>query len=521
MEIPYEKTLADLFRWRVAESGGDVAHKFIDKETTYAELDSYANKVAQGLISLDCKPDSRVAFLGKNSDLFFEFLYGTIKSNTVTVGINWRLAPPEVAYIINDSKSEVLLVGPEFFGLIEEIKNDIPTVKKILTVGGVHEEWEDYVIWRDSHDDVDPMLESKGDDDVIQLYTSGTTGHPKGVQLTNDNFSSCFLMNEDSMYREMEQGEVNLVCMPIFHVAGTNMGLAGMVTGAKNIIIPEVDPTLILKLIEQEKIQHALFVPAVILFLVQHPEAASTDFSSLKTVIYGASPITDDTLIKAMELMKCDFWQVYGLTETNGAVTFLYPEDHDISRGKLRSCGKAGKDVGLRVVDADNNDVPVGEVGEVIIKSLNNMKGYWNRPDATEEAIKDGWFYSGDIGYFDDEGFLYIHDRVKDMIVSGGENIYPAEVENALLSHPQIADAAVIGIPDDKWGEATKAFIVQTEGEPLAEADVISYVRTQIAGYKCPKTVEHIDALPRNPSGKILRKDLRAPYWEGKERNVS
>ena len=312
MEIPYEKTIADLFRWRVENSGEDVAHKFLDSETTYNQLDAYANKVAQGLIALDCQPDSRVAFLGKNSDLFFEFLYGTIKSNTVTVGINWRLAPPEVAYIINDSKSEVLLVGPEFFGLIEEIKNDIPSVKKIITVGGSHEEWEDYASWRDSHEDIDPMLESKGDDDVIQLYTSGTTGHPKGVQLTNDNFSSCFLMNEDSMYREMNEGEINLVCMPIFHVAGTNMGLAGMVTGAKNIIIPEVDPTLILKLIEQEKIQHALFVPAVILFLVQHPDAATTDFSSLKTVIYGASPITDDTLIKAMELMKCDFWQVYG-----------------------------------------------------------------------------------------------------------------------------------------------------------------------------------------------------------------
>ena len=192
MDIPYEKTLANLFRWRVANSGDKVAHKFHDAETTYSELDSSANKVAQGLMSLDCKPDTRVAFLGKNSDLFFEFLYGTIKSNTVTVGINWRLAPPEVAFIINDSKSEVLLVGPEFFGLVEEIRDDIPTVKKIITVGGNHTEWEDYISWKDSHDDIDPMLESNGEDDVIQLYTSGTTGHPKGVQLTNDNFSSCF-----------------------------------------------------------------------------------------------------------------------------------------------------------------------------------------------------------------------------------------------------------------------------------------------------------------------------------------
>ncbi len=521
MLIPWEKTTAEIFRWRVQQSGSKVAQKFEDRETTYDQLDVFSNKVSQGLIKEGCRPNSRAAYLGKNSDYFFEFMYGTVKSKTVAVGVNWRLAPPEVAFILNDSKSEILFVGPEFFGLIEEIKDDIPSVKKIITVGGVHEEWEDYLAWRDSQVNEDPLFETYGNDDVIQLYTSGTTGHPKGVQLTNDNFSSAGLMSESAMYKDLKEGDTNLVCMPIFHVAGTNMGLSGMYTGARNIIIPEIDPGLILKLIEEERIQHALFVPAVILFLVSHPEAQNTDFSSLETVIYGASPITDDTLLKAMELMDCSFWQVYGLTETNGAITYLAPEDHDPANGKLRSCGQAGKDVGLRVVDEDDNDVPVGEVGEVIIQSDNNMKGYWNRPEATAESIKNGWFYSGDIGYFDDEGYLYIHDRVKDMIVSGGENIYPAEVENALVSHPSISDAAVIGIPDDRWGEATKAFIVQAEGEKLSEDEVISYVRTQIAGYKCPKTVEHIDELPRNPSGKILRKDLRAPYWEGKERNVS
>ena len=224
---------------------------------------------------------------------------------------------------------------------------------------------------------------------------------------------------------------------------------------------------------------------------------------------------------KAKEIMNCDLYQVYGLTETTGAITIMLPEDHDPERGKLRSCGKALSGVEIKIIGDSGEEMPTGEIGEVITKSALNMKGYWNKPDATKEAIQDEWFFSGDAGYFDEEGYLYIHDRVKDMIVSGGENIYPAEVENALLSHPQIADAAVIGIPDDKWGEATKAFIVQTEGETLDEVEVISYVRTQIAGYKCPKTVEHINELPRNPSGKILRKDLRAPYWEGKERNVS
>ncbi|MFL2698353.1 MAG: long-chain-fatty-acid--CoA ligase [Gammaproteobacteria bacterium] len=521
MDIPYEKTMVEIFRWRVERSSDQIVHKFEEKETTYKELDSFSNKVAQGLIEEGCEHDSRVAYLGKNSDLFFEFMYGTIKSRTVTVGVNWRLAPPEVAFILNDSKSEILFVGPEFFGLIEEIKEEIPSVRKIITMGGHHEEWEDYLSWRDSQLDEDPMLDSKGDDDVIQLYTSGTTGHPKGVQLTNDNFSACFMVNEVAMYRDMDEGGVNLVCMPIFHVAGTNMGIAGMVTGAKSIIIPEVDPGLILKLIEQERIQHTIFVPAVILFLIQHPDSATADFSSLETVIYGASPITDDTLKKAMELMDCNFWQVYGLTETNGAITFLYPEDHEVSRGKLRSCGKAAKGVGLRVVDSEDNDVPIGEVGEVIIKSDLNMKGYWNRPEATDEAIKDGWFYSGDVGYFDDEGFLYIHDRVKDMIVSGGENIYPAEVENALMSHGEILDAAVIGVPDEKWGEAVKAFVVLSEGSKLEEIEIISYVRTQVAAYKCPKTINFVSELPRNPSGKILRREIRAPFWEGRDRNIS
>ena len=501
--------MVEIFRWRVEKSGEQIAHKFEDKETTFKELDSFSNRVAQGLIKEGCKPDSRVAYLGKNSDIFFEFMYGTFKSRTVTVGVNWRLAPPEVAFILNDSQSEVLFVGPEFFGLIEEIKDEIPTVKKIITVGGNHDEWQDFASWRDSFEDKDPMLESDGNDDVIQLYTSGTTGHPKGVQLTNDNFSACFIVNEEAMYRDIEEGGVNLVCMPIFHVAGTNMGIAGMVTGAKSIIIPEVDPGLILKLIEQEKIQHTIFVPAVILFLIQHPESANTDFSSLETVIYGASPITDDTLLKAMELMKCNFWQVYGLTETNGAITFLYPEDHEISRGKLRSCGKAAKGVGLRVVDSDDNDVPVGEVGEVIIKSDLNMKGYWNRPEATAEAIKDGWFYSGDAAVVHPDGYLEIRDRFKDVIISGGENISSVEVEGCLLRHTAVMEVAVVGMPHDKWGEAPHAFVVLQYGGSATEDELKLHVRENLAHFKTPQWISFVDDLPKTATGKVQKFVLR------------
>ena len=521
MNIPIQKPLVDVFRWRVATTPDSIVHKFHERETTYKQFDVFANKVAQGLIEEGCEPNSRVAFLAKNSDLYFEFLYGTLKSNTVAVGINWRLAAPEVAYILNDSKSQMIFVGPEFYGLINQIKDEIPHIKKIISMEGAHDEWQDYSSWRDLQSDIDPLIPVSKEDDVIQLYTSGTTGHPKGVQLSNINFTASAEMSQETYYQYFDEGTPNMVCMPIFHVAGTNMGIGGIVSGCKNIIVADLDPGLVLDLIEKEKIVNTLFVPAVILFLIQHPKVDQIDFSSLKTVIYGASPIAEATLNKAIEIMDCDFWQVYGLTETNGTVTILDPKDHHPSRNKLRSCGKPGPGVEIKIVNKTGDELSVGEVGEILIKSSTNMKGYWNKPKATIEAFKEDWFVSGDAGFYDEEGFLFIHDRVKDMIVSGAENIYPAEVDNALMSHPEIIDAAVVGIPDDKWGEVVKGFVVLGQDSRLQEHDIISYVRTQIAGFKCPKSIKFISELPRNPSDQTVRRELRAPYWEGKDRNIS
>ena len=519
MKIPENQTIQELFEWRFERTPKAVAHKFLDRETTYEELNIYSNQIANGLINLGCKSDSRIAYYGKNSDYFFEFLIGTLKSNTVAVGVNWRLAPPEVSYVLNDSKSEVLFVGEEFYPIIDQILEDLPNVKKVIAVDGNHTKYEDFISWRGSQDILSTGLKSSDQDDILQLYTSGTTGHPKGVQLTNRNFAAA---NEsiDGIV-PFEEGTTNLVCMPGYHVAGTNWGIWGYIFGCRNIIIADIDPGLILELIEQEKIRSTLFVPAVILFLISHPNALTTDYSSLNFVLYGASPIADDTILKAKEIMQCDLYQVYGLTETTGAITIMMPEDHDPKKGKLRSCGKALKGVELKIVDENGKDLKTGEIGEVISKSDLNMKGYWNKPDATKESIVNGWFYSGDAGFFDDEGYLFIHDRVKDMIVSGGENIYPAEVENALMSHKEILDAAVVGIPDDKWGESVIGFVVIEESTNLSEEEIISYARTQIAAYKCPKSIEFIKELPRNPSGKILRRELRDPYWEGIDRKVS
>jgi long-chain acyl-CoA synthetase len=264
----------------------------------------------------------------------------------------------------------------------------------------------------------------------------------------------------------------------------------------------------------------------VIQFVLMVPGVDEADFSTMEVLVYGASPISEEILTKAIRTFGCDFLQAYGMTETTGGCVLLPPDDHDPdgpNAHRLRAAGKPGPNTEVRVVDAATfEDMPTGEVGEIIIRSPQNMKGYWHMPEATAETIRDGgWLRTGDAGYLDADGYLYIHDRVKDMIISGGENVYPAEVENALMAHPAIADVAVIGVPDERWGETPKAVVVRAAGSDVSAEDVISFARGRVAHYKCPTSVDFVDALPRNPSGKVLKKDLRAPYWEGRERAVN
>ena len=512
-------SLADVFRIRAEKTGNSVAQIYKGKKTTYSQLNEQASKVAQGLIKAGCAPAARVGHMGKNTDTYFELLGGTAKSKTVLVGVNWRLAAPEVAYVLNDAKVEVLFVGSDFMELVESILPEVPSVREVIAMDGGHPSWVSFETWRDRHPAQDPHLEVTDGDDAIQLYTSGTTGHPKGVCLTHGNYKDAF--HQAQAWKIWQAEAVNLVCMPLFHVAGVNVGTLGFFFGSCNVVLRDIDPEEILNLIEKYKIHIAFMVPAVILFLLMHPKSATTDYSHLKWIIYGASPIAEDVLLQARERFKCDFMQVYGLTETTGSGTVLDAQDHDPARGKLRSCGKPARGVSIRVVDEQGKDVKDGEVGELWIKSNAVMREYWNREDATREAIQQEWFHTGDAGFRDEEGYIFLHDRIKDMIVSGGENIYPAEVENALFSHPSIVDASVIGVPDEKWGEAVKAFVVVKEGEQLTDKDVIDFARTRIAGYKLPKSVNFVKDLPRNPSGKVLRRLLREPYWKGKSRNIS
>ena len=289
----------------------------------------------------------------------------------------------------------------------------------------------------------------------------------------------------------------------------------------------DLDPAALVQLIPAEGVTHAFLVPAVLQFMLMVPGVDDADFSSLDTLVYGASPISEEVLARSVATFGARFWQAYGLTETTGAVVNLAPEDHDLdgpNRHRLRSCGVAGPGVELRIVDPETRaEVPTGDVGEIWVRGPQVMKGYWNNDAATAEAVDaDGWFRSGDAGYLDDDGYLYIHDRVKDMIVSGGENVYPAEVENVLMGHTGIADVAVIGVPHEKWGETAKAIVVEGRRSATRRRRRSSpSARERLARFKCPTSVDFIDVLPRNPSGKVLKKDLRAPYWEGRERQVN
>jgi long-chain acyl-CoA synthetase len=515
--------VAAIVRTHGAERPDRTAIVFEDRTITWRELDERSNAVAAGLAAAGVGPQDRVARLDKNDPSYYEMLYGAAKGNAVLVDVNWRLAPPEVVQIVNDAQAKVLFVGPDFVSMLDKIAGDLTTVQQIVVLAdSADADRPSYEAWLGAHAGAaDPGLVAEGQDVALQLYTSGTTGLPKGVMLTHDNLFS--FVNEVAPTWGFTGDSVSIVVMPLFHIAGSGWSIASMVMAAKCVLLREVDPAEILRKIESESVTHAIFVPAVLQFLLMTPTLSTTDVSSMELIAYGASPITEKVLTASMDAFGCKFVQVYGLTETTGAVVQLDAEDHDPAGrpGLLRSCGKPYPWVEVRIVDEAGDDVPEGEVGELWIRSVQVMKGYWNKPEETAASLTpDGWFKSGDAGYRKD-GFIYLHDRVKDMIVSGGENVYPAEVENALMAHPEVADVGVVGVPDERWGEAVHAVVVRAEGSSVTPEALIAFARERLAGFKCPKSISFADALPRNPSGKILKRELREPYWAGKERRIN
>jgi long-chain acyl-CoA synthetase len=514
-------TVADLVRHWAAVRPDAPAYVLGDRTITFGQLDERSNRVAQGLRAAGVGAGDRVAILDKNSLEYFDLVFGAAKLNAVLVAVNWRLAPPEAAFIVNDATAKVLVVGADLVPLLAGFEDDLATTKEIVVIGD-HDRHRRYDAWLASQDATDPGVVAGPDDVAFQYYSSGTTGLPKGVMLTN---RACFasLGNVGSLLH-MDETSVSMAVMPQFHVAGGFWGLCACYLGRPTVLQREVDPAGIIDLIPQHQVSHAVWVPALLQMLVAVPGVADADLSSLRCVVYGASPISEEVLVASIRTFGCDFLQAYGMTETSGGAIFLPPEDHDVTgphRHRLRAAGIPGPGSEMKVVDPDLEEVPVGTVGEVLIRSPQNMLGYWNQPEQTAATLlADGWLRTGDAGYMDEDGYLYIHDRVKDMIISGGENVYPAEVENRLMAHSDVADVAVIGVPDDRWGETPKALVVRVPGSTLTEEALLAFAREGLAKFKCPTSVEWRDELPRNPSGKLLKTVLREPYWKGKERRV-
>jgi acyl-CoA synthetase (AMP-forming)/AMP-acid ligase II len=496
-----------------------VALSFGTSNWTWAELAVRLRRNAAAQRAAGLKPGDRIAVLDLNHPSCLELTLACAQVGTANAVVNFRLAPPEIVYVINDAHARLLFVGPEFAGAVDKLRDQLPSVERVIRVGGPDDEYEAWLGATES--DGEPYAAAP-DDCFVQLYTSGTTGFPKGAMLTHRgmlaharNSSHGLGMGPDSRVQ---------VAMPLFHVGGTSYALVAIMTGARMVMMRVPDPGAVLQVLEAEKITHTFLVPALMAAMNQVGGAAERDYSHLKALLYGASPMPLPVMRASLKLFPGVLQQVYGMTEQCGVVSLLDPADHvdPAVAHRLVSAGKAIHGVEIEIRDpASGEAVATGEPGEIWVRSEQIMRGYWGKPEATAATITaQGWLRSGDGGHMDADGYVYVTDRIKDMIISGGENIYPAEIERVLAEHPAIADVAVIGVPDERWGEVPKAIVVARPGAVVDADDVLAYCRKHLAAFKCPKSIDTVDALPRNPTGKILKKDLRKPYWEGRERKV-
>ena len=503
-----------------------LAYRCGDQLWTFAEVDRTTNRIANALKAAGVGAGDRVAVLTKFHIESTLLTLAAAKLGAVCMPVNWRLAPGEVHYIVDHGMARLMLADRAFLPLVDRAA--MPTLQQVLITDGAHDGHAGFHDWYAAASDQFQAVDAQPDDPMLQLYSSGTTGLPKGVVLSHAGL--IFNCQLGTLVWDVTADAVVGNALPTFHIAGANMGLFPLFAGATGSSYPDFDPGAFIDAIGRHGITHSFLVPAMILFMLQHPKVKQGDYHTLQLISYGGSPISDRVLTEAMATFQCGFMQVYGLTEIAGSATFLLPEDHAADGPKaklLRSAGKPVPGARVRIVDPVTlQDLPEGQTGEVLIESPGNMIGYWRNPEATAAAFPEGrnanggWFRSGDGGSMVD-GYVYINDRIKDMIISGGENIYPAEIENTLMKHPAVADGAVIGVPDDTWGESVKACVILRPGATATDREIIDWMRERLAHYKCPKSIDFVDTLPRNPSGKLLKRILRAPYWEGKTRGVN
>jgi acyl-CoA synthetase (AMP-forming)/AMP-acid ligase II len=493
-----------------------------DRRLTWARAQESARRFANALAGAGVSPGDRIAFLARNRLEYPLLYYGSFMSGAVPVTLNFRLAPPEWRTILEDAGVRLVVAAEEYVDALDGLRGDVP-VERWVVLGESRPGWDAFDDWIAAASPAAGDFRPSPDDDLYQMYTSGTTGRPKGAVLTHRAIADH--LHQVRLAMPVSAGERLLAVMPLFH-AGMAIGLYNAVAAGAELVIHETfEPEVIVRAMSDEGIAVASLVPAMIqACCVEVPDVADRSYDALRLMVYGASAIAEPTLARALEVFGCDFGQGYGMTETASCVTFLLPEDHRRAlAGRpdlLLSAGKAVLGTEVRVVDEEDRPVATGELGEIVARGPQLMRGYWKRPEDTAEALRGGWMHTGDAGSLDEEGYLTVRDRVKDMIVSGGENVYPREVEDVLFAHPDVADAAVIGVPHERWGETVRAVVVlRPGGEASAEA-LMDFCRGRIADFKRPRSVSFVDELPRNPSGKVLKRELRESAWAGTGRRV-
>ena len=502
-----------------------IAVRFGDRQRTFREFADRVSRLAGALQKLGMQEGDRVAMLSLNSDRYLEYQMAVPWGGGVLNPCNIRWSAAEILYSLDDSGSTLLLVDETFRPLVEQFRGDSRTLREVIYCGdgAVPAGMRGYEALLAAADPV-PDAARRGEDLAGIFYTGGTTGFPKGVMLSHTNMcSSGLALCAEGL---ATPGGVYLHAAPMFHLADMGLAMPHWFEGNTHAIVPAFNPELVLDTIERCRVTHALFVPTMIQMTVDHPTMQKPrDLSSLKSIAYGASPISEAVLERAMAALPgVGFTQAYGMTELSPLATVNPAYYHTVEGrklGKLRAAGRAGYCIELRIVDPAGNEVPRGTVGEVAVRGPNVMQGYWNKPEQTAAAIRNGWMHTGDGAWMDEDGFIFIADRLKDMIITGGENVYSVEVENALAQHPAVASCAVIGIPSDQWGEAVHAVVVRKPGQEVAAEALIAHCKAQIAGYKCPRSVAFVEALPISGAGKILKTKLREPFWQGRVRAVA
>jgi acyl-CoA synthetase (AMP-forming)/AMP-acid ligase II len=493
---------------------------------SYMELQDRVNRLANAMQALGVSQGDKVAIMALNSMEYVESYYATAKLGGVFVPLNYRAKQEEITYMCNNSAASVLLVGERYLDLCASIRADLETVKHVIGIDTKADGMLHYPELINNHEPDEIFTDVQDSDPTIVIYTSGTTALPKGVVLTFLGMSVYVTNTVAPADPGDENPDVLLVSVPYYHVAGATTMLSSVWGGRKMVILPQFDPAAWLKAVQEHRVTHSFVVPTMLKRIMEHHDFDKTDLSSLKLVAYGAAPMPYEVISHAVKVMPCGLMNAYGQTESTSSLTFLGPEDHKIPEEegperdkalqRLRSVGKPMDDIIVAIMDPDGNILPPGEEGEIVAQGPRVMSGYLNREEETSAAIKDGWLHTGDVGWMDEEQYLYITGRTKDLIIRGGENIAPGEIENVLQQHPAVEDAAVIGVPDVEWGEEVKAIVILKHGAKVTDEELQAFVKERLASFKVPKYFTYVGELPRNYLGKVLKNELRKQHGEAK-----